>query len=52
MPQCRKHQAATHSCPTCKGRGSISTIGGSSRCTSCNGTGQLCPKCGKHWRPY
>lgn len=35
MPMCRKHNLATHACPTCKGAGSIATFGGRTRCTSC-----------------
>lgn len=46
MPQCSRCQRATYDCPVCKGSGRY----GSSHCTECGGTGQLCPDHGKHWK--
>lgn len=52
MPTCRKHNLATTVCTTCRGRGEVPQIGASTKCTRCKGTGQVCPKCGKDWKPF
>lgn len=50
MPECRRCHLETHDCPVCTGSGTYShLITGSSTCTECDGTGQLCPRDGKHW---
>jgi RecJ-like exonuclease len=47
MATCQRCYKDLYACPVCHGDGKISYTFGD--CTECNGTGQLCPKDGKHW---
>lgn len=49
-PKCKRCGKYTYDCPICKGTGRFSHVFvGTSRCTECNGTTQLCPQHGKYW---
>ena len=47
MAECHRCHSDLYTCPVCHGDGKVLYTFG--ECTECNGTGQLCPKDGKHW---
>ena len=51
MPQCRTCHKAVVECKGCKGHGTANSPLGTSTCTSCKGTGYVCPNPnhGKQW---
>jgi hypothetical protein len=48
--KCRKCNERVVECATCRGKGSVGSIGGRSNCTRCSGTGHQSLRYGKHWR--
>ena len=46
--KCRRCHGDTIRCDTCKGAGKVQwTFGG---CTTCDGSGHVCPSDGKYWK--
>jgi RecJ-like exonuclease len=48
VSECERCHRPTIRCEVCKGKGSVPFMFGD--CTECDGTGEVCPVDGKHWK--